>query len=84
MTGKTYTEEQVLALMALVEARDRMGAVAQMAHRTEVETLCARGFIEEEATRDELRKLADAALRITLDADRITEALDKIRREVQA
>ena len=81
---RTYTEEQVLALMSLVEARDRMGTVAQMAHRAETETLCARGFIEDKSTRDELRALADAATKITLEADRITEALDNLRREVQA
>lgn len=84
--SRTYTEEQVLALMALVEARDRMGTVAQMAHRAETETLCARGFLDamDKSTRDELRELADRATKITLEADRITSALDRIRREVQA
>ena len=81
---RTYTEEEVLALMALVEARDRMGLVAQLAHRAETEILGARGFIESKETRDELRTLADAAVRMTLEADRICEALDMIRREAQA
>ena len=83
---RTYTEEQVLALMALVEARDRMGTVAQMAHRAETETLCARGFLDamNKSTRDELREIADRATALTLEADKLCSALDRIRREVQA
>ena len=83
---RTYTEEQVLALMALVEARDRMGTVAQMAHRAETETLCARGFLDamNKSTRDELREIADRTTALTLEADKLCSALDRIRREVQA
>lgn len=81
---RTYTEEQVLALMALVEARDRMGTIAQMAHRAETETLCARGFIEDKGARDELREVADRITALTLEADKLCSALDRIRREVQA
>ena len=84
MSTRTYTEEEVLAIMALVEARNNMGQVAQNAHRAEVEILGARGFIEDKGTRDKLREFADAAVRITLEADRICEALDMIRREAQA
>ncbi len=84
---RTYTEEEVLALMALVEARDGIATVAETAKHAETDILCARGFLAGEtdkATRDKLRELADAVLAITMEADRIQAALDTIRREVQA
>ena len=81
---RTYTEEDLATIMALAAARADMDAVAKAAHDTETEARIARGYIEDKATRDRLLELAEAALRITLEADRIAADLAEIRREVQA
>lgn len=81
---RTYTEEQVLAMMELADAYDKLCAIAQQAHRAEIASLAARGYLADadKETRDRIRNIADAALKITMEADSLAASINAIRREV--
>ena len=87
MNARTYTAEELMGILELNTAYGKMAEVANLAASAEIGALSARGYLADvvdKDTRDKLRELADAALNITLEADRIQAALGAIRREVQA
>ena len=81
---RTYTEEEVNALMALATAVEEAGDLSQTAHQAAVDASFAAMNTEDRELRDMMRGAASSASEIMHAADRLQAQLNEIRRRVQA